>query len=123
MAERRFRRPDSHFGPDHPTFATSYSSLSLIQRDSGDLYQSEGDFATAESELAPARASVERAIVIMAMNYGPEHPHVAVVLNNLVTTDHAEVRKTSACKNLHRALKIATKHFQQNHPHVTGGRS
>jgi len=54
---------------------------------------------------------VERAIAIMAMHCGPKHPHVAVALNNLVTIDHAEGRKTSACRNLQRVLKIATKHF------------
>ncbi|MBX9735747.1 MAG: tetratricopeptide repeat protein [Phycisphaerales bacterium] len=61
-----------HFPPDHPTFATRYSNLALIQRALGDP--------------AAARASIERAIAIKLKRFDPDHPTLATSYSILSLT-------------------------------------
>jgi len=62
MVERRFRRPNSHFAPDHPTFATRYNNLAHICKHEGDL--------------AAACAKFKKALAIPLKHFDENHPTV-----------------------------------------------
>jgi len=68
MVERGFRRPDSHFAPDHPTFATRYNNLAHICKHEGDRATACANFKKAlaiplkhfDETTPPSRAPASR---------------------------------------------------------------
>jgi len=60
-AERRFRRPDSHFAADHLTFATRYNNHAHI--------------VVAQGHIPEAVTLWRRAYAICLKALGPDHPY------------------------------------------------
>jgi tetratricopeptide (TPR) repeat protein len=70
------------WGRDHPYVATTLSLLA-------ELYRAEGDYGRAAPLFQRALAIYEKAL-------GPEHPDVALSLNNLIKQDQATSATLSA---------------------------
>jgi len=69
-----------------------------------------------QGDLAGARACYERALKIDEATFGPDHPTVAIRVNNLgsVLRDQGELAGARAC--LERALGILRKFLGEDHP-------
>jgi tetratricopeptide (TPR) repeat protein len=109
-----------HSVPDHPIFAIRYSNLALIQKDHGNLCKSNSDFAQAESELASARANMERAIAIKLKHFAPDHPTLATSYNNLAHICIAEGNIPAAVALWRKSYPIRLKALGPDHPYTKG---
>jgi tetratricopeptide (TPR) repeat protein len=69
-------------------------------------------------DLAGAKACYERALAIAEQIYGPQHPVVATMVNNLggVLRDLGDLAGAKDC--LERALAILKKNLPENHPKI-----
>jgi tetratricopeptide (TPR) repeat protein len=72
----------------------------------------------AEGDLAGARAAVERALRIDEQSFGPDHPDVAIRVNNLgmVLQDQGDLAGARAA--FERALRISEKFLPAKHPNI-----
>ena len=70
------------------------------------------------NRLAEAEPLMRRALTIDEQSYGPEHPHVAIDLNNLARLLQATNRLTEAEPLMRRALTIDEQSYGPEHPDV-----
>jgi tetratricopeptide (TPR) repeat protein len=128
--ERSIEIESKHLGSEHSNLATAYSNLALIQHTQSALCATDGEPAEAQRELAAARASIERAIVINTKHYTADHPAIAINLSVLATIrkaqgdlyetdgqlDKAQNEFAAARSITERAIEIGFKHFEKDHP-------
>ena len=88
------------FVGDDPRLATSLNNLA-------ELYRAQGKYAQAEPLY-------QRALAIWQKALGPEHPQVAMVLENYAALLHWLNRDAEADKMEARAQAIRAKHAQEN---------
>ena len=72
----------------------------------------------ATNRLADAEPLMRRALAIDEQSYGPDHPHVAIDLNNLAALLQATNRLADAEPLMRRALAIDEQSYGPDHPHV-----
>ena len=70
------------------------------------------------NRLAEAEPLMRRALAIDEKSFGPEHPNVAISLNNLAQLLQATNRLAEAEPLMRRALAIDEKSFGPEHPNV-----
>lgn len=75
-------------------------------------------YLRARADFAGARALNERALKIHVASYGPEHPTVAISLNNLGSVLEELGNFEDARRHFTRALRIAEASHGPDHPHV-----
>ena len=82
------------------------------------LYHQVGRYHRSRSELARARASIEQSLVSAEAAYGPQHPTLAALLNDLggVLRDLGALAAARAC--FERALAIYEAAYGPGHPDV-----
>jgi len=75
-------------------------------------------YLRSRAEFADARACFERALKIGEATLGPNHPNVAIRVNNLggVLHDLGDLAGARAC--FERALNILTQFLPADHPHI-----
>jgi tetratricopeptide (TPR) repeat protein len=98
----------AHLDDANPTAA---SAMSWLLDRAGAYQRTHGQSAT-------ARPLVERALYIGETAYGPAHPHVATVLNNLAGVLRDLGEPAAARAALERALHIDEAVYGPNHPEV-----
>ena len=76
----------------------------------------------AQGDLAGARAAVERALAIDEKSFGPDHPSVALDVNNLGNVLQAEEDLAGARAAYERALRILEKSLPADHPNIATAR-
>ena len=72
----------------------------------------------ATNRLAEAEPLIRRALAIDEKSFGPDHPNVAIGLNNLALLLQATNRLAEAEPLMRRALAIDEKSFGPDHPDV-----
>jgi tetratricopeptide (TPR) repeat protein len=84
----------------------------------GELWNSLGYYTRAMADYAGAKAAFENTLKILEANLGPDHPYVAVGVNNLgnVLQDLGDLAGAKAA--FERALKISETAYGPNHPTV-----
>jgi tetratricopeptide (TPR) repeat protein len=70
----------------------------------------------ATNRLAEAEPLMRRALAIDEKSYGPDHPNVAIRLNNLASMLQATNRLAEAEPLMRRALEIDEKSYGSDHP-------
>lgn len=84
----------------------------------GRLLNQAGGYLWGRGEFIEAKEVIERALVIGERVLGPEHPHVAIYVNNLGEILRAQYDLEGAQKQILRALKIDEKAYGFNHSQV-----
>jgi tetratricopeptide (TPR) repeat protein len=74
----------------------------------------------ATNRLGEAEPLMRRALAIDEKSFGPDHPNVAIRLNNLAQLLQATNRLGEAEPLMRRALAIDEKSFRPDHPDVAG---
>ena len=69
-------------------------------------------------EFAGANAAYERALAIDETTFGPDHPNVAIRVNNLGGVLRAQGDYAGAKAAYERALAIFEKHLPEDHPDI-----
>ena len=103
----------------HVLAATDYAtSRPAAAAAAGSLLLPATEYLTRRAELRAARASGERALAIVEEAYGPDHPRVASILNNLgiVLELRGELEAARAAQE--RALTIKEVTYGPDHPEV-----
>jgi tetratricopeptide (TPR) repeat protein len=92
--------------------------LKVAADETGRLLNQAGVYLKGRAEFARARACFERALKIAEAAYGPDHPKVAIRVNNLgrVLHDQGDLAGARAC--FERALKIDEAAYGPEHPNV-----
>ena len=93
---------ERHYEPDHPTLATRYSNLALVERALGNFSE--------------ARRLLKQAIEIGERHYEPDHPTLATRYSNLALVERALGNFSEARDLASRALKIANQKLGPEHP-------
>ena len=134
-------------GPDHPQVAGRLNNLALLLQDTNRLAEAgplmRRALAIDETELRPGSSQcgaeistisrrcfrtrtaspkpeplMRRALAIDETSYGPDHPNVAIRLNNLAQLLQATNRLAEAEPLMRRALAIDEKSYGPDHPDV-----
>ncbi len=87
-------------------------SQSVPLNNLAELYKERGKYAEAEPLY-------RRALAIREKFFGPEHPHVALLLSNLAELYRAQCKYNESLPLLQRAVKIAEKYFLEPHHTIT----
>lgn len=82
------------------------------------LLNQAGCYLHGRAEFIEAKSAIERALNIGERTLRPDHPLLAICVNNLGEGLRAQYDLVSAKKLLERALKIDEKVFGPNHPYV-----
>ncbi len=82
------------------------------------LFNELGALFYAKADYAEAEPLCRCALVIVEASYGPDHPQVAIRLNNLAGLLQATNCPTEAEPLMRRALAIDEKSYGPDHPHV-----
>jgi tetratricopeptide (TPR) repeat protein len=82
------------------------------------LFNQLGVLFNAKADYAEAEQLTRRALAITERSYGPDHPLVAICLNNLATPFRAANRLAEAEPMIRRALEIDEKSVGPDHPNV-----
>jgi hypothetical protein len=80
------------------------------------------DSRCAQGDLAGARAAHERALAIGELVHGPDHPSVAIAVNNLGNVLGEQGDLAGARAAYVRALAIFQHRLGEHHPHTEGAR-
>ena len=80
------------------------------------LLNNRGETLRREGRYGEAAHLLKQSIIAWETLLGPDHPNVAIPLNNLALVDLAQGRLTSAEKRLRRVLRIRRQAFGDGHP-------
>ncbi|HEY3134687.1 MAG TPA: FxSxx-COOH system tetratricopeptide repeat protein, partial [Blastocatellia bacterium] len=107
--------------PHALTSAESGESLELAPEATGRLLIHVGLYFRGRAQYAQAKQTFERALRIGEATFGPDHPEVAIYVNNLggVLKDFGDLAQARQC--LERALRIQEAVFGPDHPTVAIG--
>ena len=103
----------------HALAAVAYAeALDIASEETNYILNQVGTYLLGHAEFAEAKAHFERALLLAENIYGPDHPNVAIRVNNLgkVLQDLGELR--TAKQHLERALKIDENTYGSDHPNV-----
>ena len=89
-----------------------------IAEPTGRLFNQLGLLFDAKADYAEAEPLMRRALAIDEKSYGPDHPDVAIRLNNLAQLLQATNRLAEAEPLMRRALAIDEKSYGPDHPNV-----
>jgi len=92
--------------------------LQIAPHATGRLLNQVGLYQKGRARFAEAKAHYERALKIGEASYGPDHPNVAVGLNNLGSVLKALGDLEGAKAHYERALKIDEASYSPDHPNV-----
>jgi tetratricopeptide (TPR) repeat protein len=92
--------------------------LGVAPEQTGWLLNASGLYLENRAEFSEAKVLLERALAIGEQTYGPEHPNVAIRLNNLGAVLRAEGDLAEARTLLERALAIGEQTYGSEHPEV-----
>jgi tetratricopeptide (TPR) repeat protein len=92
--------------------------LEVAAEQTVDLLNRVGQYLARRAEFAAARATHERALRLAEATYGPDHPAVAIQVNNLGTVLREQGDLTEARAHFERALRIDEATDGSNHPGV-----
>jgi tetratricopeptide (TPR) repeat protein len=87
------------------------------------LYGELGQLFNAKARYAEAESMSRRALAIDEARYGPDHPTVAIRLNNLAQLLKATNRLDEAEPMMRRALRIFEASYAPDHPYTNGVRN
>jgi len=90
------------FEPDHPSLATSYSNLAMVERDLGNLDE--------------ARILMKKAVAIYEKVFEPDHPSLATSYSNLAMVEKGLGNLDEARILMKKAVAIEEKAFEPDHP-------
>ena len=90
------------YEPNHPTLATSYSNLALLEQDLGNLER--------------AKELLNKAIEIEEAAYEPNHPTLATSYSNLALVEKNLGNLERAKELLNKAIEIEEAAYEPNHP-------
>lgn len=82
------------------------------------LLTNAGIYLCHRAEFVIARDALQQALTIFEMAYGPDHPQVAITLNNLGIAFLELGNPTAAQERFERALAINGAAYGHNHPQV-----
>jgi tetratricopeptide (TPR) repeat protein len=88
----------------------------VAQKPTARLLNQVGLYLKGRAELIAARSAYERALKIGEAAYGPDHPKVAIRVNNLGHVLHYLGDLNGARKHFERALKIFERALGKDHP-------
>ncbi len=93
-------------------------ALGVAPEATGRLLNQAGVYLYGRAEFLAARDAFQRALAIDEAAFGPEHPQVAIGVNNLglVLQDLGDLEGARAC--LERALRICRESLGEDHPHT-----
>ncbi|MFZ5450209.1 MAG: FxSxx-COOH system tetratricopeptide repeat protein [Thermodesulfobacteriota bacterium] len=94
------------------------AGLNLVISEMGRLWNQAGFYLQIRAEFAGARVAFERALTIDEAAYGPEHPEVAIRVNNLGNVLQALGDLAGARAYYERALAIDEATYGPDHPEV-----
>ena len=103
----------------HSLVAAEHAETHQVALEStGRLLNESGLFLRSRAQFTEAKKIYERALAIHEAAYGPEHPDVAIGVNNLggVLKDLGDLK--GAKRNYERALAIQETVYGPDHPHV-----
>jgi tetratricopeptide (TPR) repeat protein len=101
-----------------PAEALRHYERALVLRPSGDLYRKTATLLEAQGKLALAQQRYREALAAYEKQLGPQHPKVAVVLNDVALLLENRRDFKGAEKLYRRALGIQEKAFGTVHPEV-----
>jgi len=84
----------------------------------GHLLNETGEYLRKIAEFTESKSALERALKIDEKTFGPDHPEVAIRINNLGLVLQAQNDMEGAKKCFKRAIKIGEKTLGANHPQV-----
>ena len=88
---------------------------------SGRLLNQAGSYLEVRAQLAEARTAYERALAMDEATYGPDHPTVAIRVNNLGYVLQEQGDLEGARRHFERALAIFESAYGRDHPSVATG--
>jgi tetratricopeptide (TPR) repeat protein len=97
------------------THAESYPDLAIER---GRLLGMLGIYLSASAQFGTARATLERALVILEAVYGPDHPDVARALSNVAIVQYQMGEMPAARATLERVLAIKEAAYGPDDPEV-----
>jgi len=98
--------------------AEQAEAAQMAPQAAGRLFNDIGGYRHMRADLAGARQAFERALAIDEKAFGPDHPEVAIDVNNLGAVLHDQGNLAGAKKLYNRALAIDEKAFGPDHPEV-----
>ena len=101
----------------HLTAAAALAEEAKLE-DAGSLWGNAGYYLRMIADYGRAKNLYERALAIDEAVYGPEHPNVAIRVNNLGSVLQDLGDYAGAKANYERALAIVKKELGENHPYV-----
>ncbi len=102
LLRRAIAIEEKAYDADHPTLATSYSNLAVVEQALGNL--------------AEARSLLRRAIAIEEKAYDADHPTLAISYSNLALVEQDLGNLAEARSLLRRAIAIGEKAYDADHP-------
>jgi len=103
----------------HALVAAEYAETHQVALESTRrLLNESGLFLRSRAQFTEAKKNYERALAIGEASYGPDHPDVAIVVNNLGGVLRDLIDMEGAKKNFERALAIGKSAYGPDHPHV-----
>lgn len=102
----------------HARATAEFAEQVGLEPAAGQLWNSIGYHISDLADFAGAKAAYERALKIDEATYGPDHPDVAIDVNNLGGVLKALGDHAGAKAAYERALKIFEKFLPPNHPNI-----
>jgi CHAT domain-containing protein/tetratricopeptide (TPR) repeat protein len=131
LVRRALSIDEKSLGPEHPDVATDLNSLATMLQatnqhaEAGAVMRPEVAEATNKlvellrgPRLREAELLYRRALQIDEKSFGPDHPTVAIILNNLASLLQADSRFAEAEQHYRRALEIDEKSLGPDHRNV-----
>jgi tetratricopeptide (TPR) repeat protein len=102
----------------HVTSVVSYADAEIIAEPTARLMSKLGLYHLNRGQFRGAEPLMRRALAVVEQSYAPDHPNVAVYLNNLAQLLQDTNRMAEAEPLMRRALAIDEQSYGANHPGV-----
>jgi Tfp pilus assembly protein PilF len=101
---------------------THVEAIQFASNETARLFNQDGIYLYARAEYAQAKRMIERALTIDEAAFGPNHPSVAIRLNNLGGVLQSQGDLTGAKALYEQSLQIFREFLGDDHPHQDGAR-